>query len=277
MTSVLSSVLAIGWEPELRGLLIVVIAVASLNGTVYLVMATNLGARLGFLVALTGLAGWMALMGVIWLIYGIGLKGPEPFWAEVPGRTVLQDSASLVQAQVLEQPVTISDDMSPREEADVVASAFEGGGWTEIDPSSPQFGQAGAAAGTFLEEAGAFAAGQFEIVRIFDIGGERYPKIGESIDFLAFLHKPHYVVVEVAAVEATRSEPGRASPSPEIDETRQRQYVYMGRDLGARRQPAAVLTIGSSIIFLTLCWMLHRRDNLVHRNRSATPVPVAGG
>lgn len=274
--SVFASLLAISWEPELRGILIVVIAVASLNGTVYLVMATNLGARLGFLVALSGLAGWMAVMGMVWMIYGIGLKGPEPSWAEVPGRTVLQDSGALVQAQVLDAPVEIAEGLSFSDEADEVAAAFDGEGWSEIDPSASQFGQAGAAAGTFLEEAGAFAAGEFQIVRIFDIGGERYPKIGDSIDFVAFLHKPHYVAVEVAAVEPTRAEPGRASASPVIDETRQRQYVYMVRDQGARRQPATVLTIGSTIIFLTLCWMLHRRDNLVNRNRSTVPVPVAG-
>ena len=43
----------------------------------------------------------------------------------------------------------------------------------------------------------------------------------------------------------TRTEPGRAAAAAEIDETRQRQYVYMVRDLGARRQPAFVLTIGA--------------------------------
>ena len=272
--SLLGSILAIGWEPELRGILIVIIAVASLNGTVYLVLATNLGARLGFLVALTGLAGWMALMGVVWMIYGIGLKGPEPSWQSVPGRTVLQDSSALVQAQVLDAPVVIPDDLSFGEQADVAAAQFDAEGWAEIDPSEPAFGQAGAAAGTFLEESGAFAAGEFQVARIFDIGGERYPKIGESIDFFAFFHKPHYVVVEVAALEATRAEPGRAGPSPQIDETRQRQYVYMVRDLGARRQPATVLAIGGGLIFLTLCWMLHRRDEFVRRNRDATPIPV---
>jgi len=267
--------LAIGWEPELRGILIVIIAVASLNGTVYLVMATNLGARLGFLVALTGLAGWMALMGMIWMIYGIGLKGPEPSWKSVPGRTVLQDSDALVQAQVLDAPVEIPEDASFRDEADVVAAEFDAEDWTEIEPSEPAFGQAGAAAGGFLEEAGAFAAAEFQITRIFEIGGERYPKIGESLDFLAFFHKPHFVIVEVAALEPTRTEPGRANPSPQIDETRQRQYVYMVRDLGARRQPATVLFIGGTLIFLTLCWMLHRRDEFVRRNRSATtPVPA---
>ena len=79
--TVLADVLAIGWEPELRGILIVIIAVVMLCGSIYLVLATNLGARLGFLVALAGLAGWMILMGIIWLIYGIGLQGPDPSWA----------------------------------------------------------------------------------------------------------------------------------------------------------------------------------------------------
>jgi hypothetical protein len=280
--SLLSSILAINWEPELRGILIVIIAVVSLNGTVYLVMATNLGARLGFLVALTGLAGWMALMGFIWMIYGIGLKGEDPTWKAVSGRTVLQDSQALVQSEVLDGIGEIPDDASFTDEADVVAAEFGEEGWELIDPSSPAFGQAGASAGTFLEEEGAFAAGEFEVQRIFDIGGERYPKLGEAIDFLAFFHKPHYVVVEVAALEQTRTEPGRAAPTAEIDETRQRQYVYMIRDLGTRRQPATVLGIGGTLIFLGLCWILHRRDTMVTRNTSSssggatTPVPVAG-
>ena len=63
-----------------------------------------------------------------------------------------------------------------------------------------------------------------------------------DFDLLAFFHKPHYVVVEVAALVPTRTEAGRAPPPPEIDETRQRQYVYMIRDLGARRQPAAFVS-----------------------------------
>ena len=279
--SLLSSIIAINWEPELRGILIVIIAVLSLNGTVYLVMATNLGARLGFLVALAGLAGWMALMGFVWMVYGIGLKGRDPSWDAVPGRTVLQDSQALVQSQVLDGIGEIPDDAAFREEADIVAAEFQEEGWVLIPSDAPAFGQAGAAAGTFLEEEGAFAAGDFEVQRIFDIGGDRYPKIGDAIDFVAFFHEPHYVVVEVAALEQTRTEPGRAAPSAQIDETRQRQYVYMIRNLGTRRQPATVLAIGGTLIFLGLCWILHRRDRTVTSNtrspsRDATPVPAAG-
>lgn len=276
LSSISTPLLAINWEPELRGILIVIIAVLALNGTVYLVMATNLGARLGFLVALAGLAGWMALMGFVWMIYGIGLQGRAPSWEAISGRTVLQDTRALVQAEVLDGIEDIPEDATFREEADIVAAEFGEEGWVLIDPAEPAFGQASASAETFLEEAGAFEAGEFEATRIFDIGGERYPKIGEAIDFFAFFHKPHYVVVEVAPIEQTRTEPGRANPSPQIDEDRQRQYVYMIRDLGTRRQPAAVLAIGGTLIFLGLCWILHRRDEKVVRNTSATPVPAAG-
>ncbi|MGH9271310.1 MAG: hypothetical protein ACRDZ2_08545, partial [Ilumatobacteraceae bacterium] len=108
----LSSLLAIGWEPELRGILIVIIAVVTLCGSVYLVLATNLGARLGFLVALAGLAGWMVLLGIVWMIYGIGLQGPLPSWIAVPGRTVLQDNSALFTASVLESRVDIPEGAS---------------------------------------------------------------------------------------------------------------------------------------------------------------------
>ncbi len=38
-------------------------------GSIYLLLATNLGGRLGFLVALTGLFGWMIIHSMIWWIY----------------------------------------------------------------------------------------------------------------------------------------------------------------------------------------------------------------
>ena len=62
----MNALLAINWEPEIRGILIVIISVSVLCGSVYLILGTNMGARLGFLVALAGLAGWMFLMGAIW-------------------------------------------------------------------------------------------------------------------------------------------------------------------------------------------------------------------
>ncbi len=274
MSSTVAALLAIGWDPEIRGILTVVLAVATLCGSIYFVMATNIGARLGFLVALTGLTGWMFLMGIIWLIYGIGLRGPEPSWQAVPGRTVVQDNDALYQAGLFDRPVEVDDDATFPEQAAAVAEQFRAEGWTLLEDADPAFGQSGATAGELLEETGAFAAGEFQVLNVFDIGGERYPKINESLDFLAFFHEPHYVVVEVAPLEAVRTEPGRAPAPAVIDETRQHQYVYMIRDLGARRQPATVLAFGGGLIFLILCWLLHRRDRIVRANVDAKPVPV---
>ena len=278
------NLLAIGWEPELRGLLTVVIAVVILMGSIYLIMMTNMGSRLAFLVVLAGLAGWMMLMGLTWWIYGIGLRGPDPTWQPVAGATVLQDTDALRSGGALETLPEIPDDATPLESSALVAVQFEDEGYVVLDPASPAFGQAQATASVFLEEEGAFAAGTYVITDIYDIGGDRYPRIeagnipgltNDSLDFVAFWHDPHYVVAEAAPFVQVREEAGRAPVSPVIDDERQRQYVYMVRDLGARRQPAVVLTFGGGAIFFALCFLLHRRERYLQENLSNSKAVAA--
>jgi hypothetical protein len=43
----------------------------------------------------------------------------------------------------------------------------------------------------------------------------------------------------------------------------------MVRNLGAKRQPATVLTIGGGSIFLALSYLLHRRDRVMDENLAA--------
>ncbi|MGA7758656.1 MAG: hypothetical protein WBL31_02885 [Ilumatobacteraceae bacterium] len=268
------TLLAIGWEPELRGLLTVVIGFVILCGSVYMIMATNVGSRLAFLVAATALAGWMMLMGIVWMIYGIGLRGPDPTWQPVAGSAVLQDVNALGAAGVLDPNADVPEGATPAESSEIVRNTFLDQGWVVLDNASPAFGQAQAAATEILIEEEAFTAGQFEIIEVFDTGGESYPKINDTLDFLAFWHTPHYVVAEAAAFTPVRTEPGRAPARPEIDENRQREYVYMIRDLGARRQPPAVLTIGAGAVFFALCYLLNRRDRIRKANLEQ-PLPTA--
>jgi hypothetical protein len=126
-----------------------------------------------------------------------------------------------------------------------------------------------------LEESLALQNGEFQVVNVFDKGGQRQPQLfNGKIDFLAFKHKPHYAVVEVAPLVKQRDEPGRAPAKPEIDSTRPHEYVYMIRDLGAKRKPAGFITIGSLAVFLMLCYLLHTRDRRVLANRSAPALPA---
>jgi hypothetical protein len=269
----LATILAINWEPELRGILTVLIGTAVWMGSVYLILGTNLGARLGFLVTFTGLMGWMALMGAVWWMYGIGLKGDVPEWKQVEGRTVIQQADLLYQAGVLDAPVDVGDTADAAETADVVKAQLEAQGWNQVADSAPEFGQAEASAGVFLEEEGALGPGEFDVTAVYEVDPPHesaFPKLGPNGEFdqIAFFHKPYYTVVEVAPYEELREEGGRAPIPPKIDESQQRQYVYMVRDLGSLREPAAYIAIGSTLMFLALCFVLHRRDRFVAENRA---------
>lgn len=272
-----AALLAVNWEPELRGALTVIIGVVVLMGSVYMIMATNMGARLGFLVAFAGFAGWMALMGGIWWIYGIGLRGAAPEWNAVPGSTVIQEVDLLPAAGVLDEPITVTSADPAAEASGVLAQQLTGEGWRTVDPAAPEFGQAEASATIFLEEEDALAPGEFDVTAVYEIGGEARPKLFglDALDQIAFWKTPYYTLVEVAPLEPLRLEPGRAPTAPQVDESMQRQYVYMIRDLGSLREPAAYITIGSTIMFLISCWLLHRRDRYVAENLSRKALAAA--
>jgi len=102
------ALLAINWEPTLRGLVVVIISVVVLIGGTYLVVGTNLGARLGFLVVLASLFGWMAAMGAIWWTYGIGLQGRMPTWEPAQPATIIRDAELFQQVEILEQPLKLT-------------------------------------------------------------------------------------------------------------------------------------------------------------------------
>lgn len=272
MNAMLANLFAVGWEPELRGILTVIIGGVALFGTVYLLLGTNVGARLGFLVSMAGLFGWMAAMGAVWWIYGIGLLGRMPSWEPADPISIVRDATLMHQTSILDSPITPPSSGDFGELAEITTAALESEGWVRLPESDPGRGQAVAAAEEILiVEAGEFNAGEFLPIAVFDRGGDRFPKINDSLDFLAFFHKPHYALVEVAPVEPQRLEPGRAPARPVIDEQQPRRYVLMIRDLGTHRQPAAFITIGSTVIFLLLCWLLHRRERLVIANRALVP------
>ena len=262
----LSALLAVSWEPEIRGWIIVIISVVVLMGSTYLILGTNLGARLGFLVALTGLAGWMMSMAIIWAIYGIGLKGPEPTWHPSEPITIVRDGSLLNRTEIVEGSSDLKG-LTSADAAKKISDQLIAEGWESLAESNPQRGQAVASADEIIQnEAKEFAAGEYVAVAVYDKGGERFPKLGDSLDFLAFKHKPRYAIVEIAPLVPQRAEPGRAPARAQIDEAQPHRYIVMIRDLGAKRRPAFLIGFGSGLIFFLLCWLLHRREALLRKN-----------
>jgi hypothetical protein len=264
---------AIAWDPQVRGTVIVLTSIVILCGSVYLLLATNTGMKVGFLLAAAGLAGWMALMAISWVIYGIGLKGEPPHW------------------KVLE---VINGDLEELATEDVVAGFPKG--WKVLPPGDPILGVAQASADKVLapseggeeghatgEEAGAEAAEEFDpVFRSLDDfvpmggyrkGGEDYFLPGGFLErnsgFLqGWFHKPHYVVIQVApALE--EPDLGGAPPPPAPDTTKPLTSVLMVRDLGNLRFPSFLVLVASTIIFGIICNVLHRRDKEIMAARAA--------
>ena len=206
-------------------------------------------------------------MGATWWSYGKGLLGPDASWAPVSGQTVLQTTAAINELRCTQRsrrrrpPTRIPPRLPQRcieavrhrwlEEAGVVVAVVPAGGRRRRH------------APRRVRCAGQRRVPGRQRVRQ---GRRTVPQLfNGKVDFLAFFHKPHYAVVEVAPLVKQRDEPGRAPAKPEIDTTRPHQYVYMIRDLGAKRKPAGFITVGSLAVFLMLCYLLHTRDRACSR------------
>ncbi len=79
----LNVIAGLAWDPQMRGFMAVLTGVVVLIGSVWILLSTNSGTRLGTLITLAGFFGWMTILGIVWWMYGIGYKGDPPTWKQV--------------------------------------------------------------------------------------------------------------------------------------------------------------------------------------------------
>lgn len=75
----------LSWDPAIKGILVVAVGVAILIGSILLIVGTNTGSRLGLLIVLGSLFGWLSILTMYWWITppGIGPRGQDPSWKPV--------------------------------------------------------------------------------------------------------------------------------------------------------------------------------------------------
>jgi hypothetical protein len=79
-------VLASLWDPTILGILTVLSGVVLFMGSTYLLLSTNVGARLGFQIAAAAFTGIMVLLSALWLTTSTPLNSPKgrvPLWKTV--------------------------------------------------------------------------------------------------------------------------------------------------------------------------------------------------
>ena len=298
----------LSWTPGFRGLLSVLVGVVVLYGSVALILGTNSGARLGFQLALTGLAGWFFVMGFIWAIYGIGYLGPAAHWKVVDtieGPPGAPDGARLRKARTLPLPSDLPNPVELRNADEDLLAEFPvdakdpllgdlagaseeirdqindqlNGGWKILETSNKFTGETQTAASEYLVEHGMFeSASDFSFLTGYLVGGETPRTDNSSLGRAVYevidtaklgRHAPFYAAVQLQAVIPQETKPGQAPPRPVIDEDAPVITVVLHRDRGAQRQPSIGFTIASGLVFVVLANSLHRRDKLVDKQRAA--------
>jgi hypothetical protein len=257
---------AITWDPQIRGALIVLTAILILPGSVYLLLMTNTGSRLGFLLAVAGLSGWIAVMGIVWMVFGIGLKGREPTWkpkelitgtlvnrATVPAMSGFPDKWKVLQPG----NATRSDASAAADRVLAAGSSKPAPGHEAKPPSAEELARFQS---PFKQPT------DYIVVAAYERGGDNSLfEIGRHKFY--FRHSPHYVVVQVRPVTVQTAAPGAPPPLPQPDPTKPVTTLVMVRDLGNVRLPPFLVALAAMAVFIVTCSVLHERDKEIMRLR----------
>ena len=290
--STLHVIAGIGWDPQIRGFLTLAVGVVVLLGSVYLLLATNIGVRLGFLMAATAFWGWLFIMGSVWWLYGsVGMLGTLPSWQvkEVVYPTTAQ--AALVNARGLDTsllpPIAV---LNKLEGPDLLkaeqTAAPKLNGWQVLPEADASFGEAKATVDEYfvahpLTPLNITSSADYVVLYSFQRGGKsKLPPHPTRIDrlekkfkttFLELTSPPHYAVVEVQPVVPQQAVPGQPPPLPKADTSAPVVSVIMERNLGQRRTPGFLLSVSSGIMFGLMATALHRRDKRAIEVRALLP------
>jgi hypothetical protein len=282
----------IAWDPQIRAFLTLAVGVTVLLGSIYLLLATNVGVRLGFLMAATAFWGWLFVMGCVWWMYGtVGMLGTLNHWEvkEVDYPTL--DNAALAEARPLDTSHMPPIDQLNKEDETGVLKVQDANqpflhGWRILPESNPSFGDAKATVDEYfaanpIPDLNIKGAEDYVAQYSFERGGKdilpqnpsRWDRISNKLKktFWQIKNPPHYAIVQVQPVLAQVAQPGQAPPLPKADPKAPIVNVVMERNLGQRRGPGALLAISSGIMFGLLCNALHRRDKRALQARGLLP------
>jgi hypothetical protein len=237
------------WYPTILGVLVVVAGIVLFVGSVYLLLGTNLGARLGFLVVFTSLMGFMVVLTLLWCTTASPfntLKGSVPAWQV---QEVVED-LDQAENEAARNIVTEANEADDTEAANVKAAVDEAI-VTEVEiPSEP------------LEpDANEFASFEdvtrYQILGTWETGGSD-PQFWQG----ELTHTEHVAVVQFCENAPVPEDRSFALPplEPECADDGQTGYVVLTRDLGSLRFPPFVAFVASSILFVLGLLMLHWRE-----------------
>jgi hypothetical protein len=251
------------WNPTILGVLVTLAAIGLFCGSVYLLLSTNLGARLGFLVAAASLTGFMVLLSLLWWTSGnSGIDPPHgrsPSWKVVEVVNTPQES-KIVDIRDIENRGTKVDEaglanLRPAMDAALVHVTPVAG---EEAPEQP-FGAFDAALDYLTD---------FEGFQAYIVGGG-----SKNV----FWHEPKYAVVQFCPKDPNSP----LGVAPKCDPLEEKKFAVLSFDFGSLRQPVVFqFFIPSVLLFVLSLLGLHWHEldaRKRKRERALAPVPAPSG
>ncbi|HEX5097779.1 MAG TPA: hypothetical protein VFX21_17285, partial [Acidimicrobiia bacterium] len=220
------------WDPTILGVITVLSAIGLFCGSVYLLLSTNLGARLGFLVAGACLSAFMVLLSGSWIITATPLNSPKgrpPAWHV---REVVNDPSEAEIDAV--RPIVGNGNPQDEEQLGQLRPAIEAALVTKTVPAN--------------EEAPSQPLAQFSKTTdlLTDFEGFQAYTMGGGTKNL-FWHNNKYAAVQFCTRLQVEVSAGEAPPAPECDPLVSKQWAIMEFDFGSIRQPPWVY-FGFSVV-----------------------------
>ena len=245
------------WNPTILGVLVVLSAIGLFCGSAYLLLATNLGARLGFLVAFASLAGIMVLISTLWWTSGnSGIDPPHgrsPSWKVIaivsdPGQSKILAVQSIKKKGALATEIQLGNLRPAMDAALVTAAPIEG-----VTPPVQPFAKFSSSLAYLTD---------FKGYQSFIVGGG-------SNNF--FWHTPKYAVAQFCPTKL----PTPAGAAPVCDPLQDTSYAILAYDYGSLRQPVVFqFWIPSVLLFGLALLGLHWYETDERKKKKAALAPV---
>jgi hypothetical protein len=253
------------WYPTILGVLVVLSAIALFIGSIYLLLGTNLGARLGFLVTFTCLMGFLMILSILWLTTASPLESPK---GRVSSWSVVENVSDITKAKtVAVRDIATKQNKAAQTDASNVLASVDAAlikkqstPTVPVTPNDNRFAK-------FDDVT------KFMVLQTFTTGGSD-PHFWKG----EFNHAPKYAVVEYCATAQQAQTFGLPPLPPECASgaDAQRGYVVAKFDYGTLRLPPFLVIVISGILFglglLGLHW--REKDEMAAEAEKAAQVAV---
>ena len=256
------------WNPTIIGVLTVLCAVGLFCGSTYLLLATNLGARLGFLVAAAGLSGFLVLLTSLWLTTpgsatgNSNLDPPHGNSASWKMVELVSDPAASKIAAVRDLPTKgipgkseLVTQVKPAIDAAIVAATPVAGQEAKVQP----FATLGISSSTDY---------------LLDFTGSKsFEYIDKTENF--FWHRHRYAAMELCLARKDATGALVNGPNgPVCDALKPTHYAILSYDYGLVRKPVVFYWLFSLLFFGLSLLGLHwwEQDERARKRAALTPV-----